>query len=88
MNCIRFDCNTVNELRNPERKLTYSRTKYDEVLKLCYWSCQILSPVKVRVSLWKMAPQMQKGKRLLCHNDRNLWLHCKGGLLGSVVRNN
>ena len=88
MNCKRFDCNTVNALRNPERKLTYSRTKYDEVLKLRYWSCQMLPPVTVRVPLWKMASQMQKAKRFLCHNDRNLWLHCKGGSLSSLVKNN
>jgi hypothetical protein len=88
MNCQKFDYNTVNELRNPERKLTYSRTKYDEVLKSHYWSCQMLSPVTVRVPLWKIESQMQKAKRLLCHKDRNLWLHCKGGSLGSLIRNN
>lgn len=58
MNCKRFDRNTVNELRNPERKLTDSHTKYYEVLKLLYWSCQMLSPVTVRLPLWKVASKM------------------------------
>jgi len=87
MNCKTFDCDAVNELRNQERKLRYSRTKYDEVLKLRCWSCQMVSPVTARVPLWKMASEMQKAKRLICHKDRNLRLYCEGGSLGSLVRN-